>query len=185
MNNLKIKNISHHAFSIPRVDQAVYVENLLFVRAGPSVYLYRELDEWITVAHHIDHIEYHHLLNALVSRNSGEIIIVDLGTKNEVIISLPHEYIVHKWNPAQDRFVFVDDEMNLQLAYVDMEKKECVVIQVSNLLQKTESSFVNVGWGSEKTQFRGSQGKKTEEKSEDEKEEKEAEPDISNSNAGE
>lgn len=169
MDNLKVKSITHHAFSIPEVDQAVYVHNLLFIRAGPSVFLYRELDEWITIAHRIDHIEYHAFLNALVARNNKELIIVDLGSKKEVIISLPDEYIIQCWNPAQDRFVFVDNHMNIHLAYVDMEKKECVVTQVYNLLQKAENSFINIGWGSEKTQFRGSEGKRTEDK-EDEQE---------------
>ncbi|KAF5288712.1 hypothetical protein FQA39_LY15284 [Lamprigera yunnana] len=87
-----------------------------------------------------------------------EFVWVDL--KKELhIIPFNIEFTAAAWNPSQDVIAVVQPDGEVGVFVVNFADEITTPIETSHLFNETPNTVINVGWGSEKTQFRGTSGK--------------------------
>ena len=100
--------------------------------------------------------------------SKGDIYLLNVHSKEvEGVGSLPDGLSGAEWSPDQELLVLVSNTNVLIL----MTKDYDILVETKlSLKNQAEAEFVNVGWGSYATQFKGSEGKKTaKDKGEEEK----------------
>ncbi|KAK4879526.1 hypothetical protein RN001_007672 [Aquatica leii] len=85
-----------------------------------------------------------------------EFIWVDLSKQLHVI---PLEFSAAVWNPSQDALVVIQPDGEIGVFIVNFNDETIIPMGSSHLIDAVSNTVINVGWGSEKTQFRGTAGK--------------------------
>ncbi|KAB0798456.1 hypothetical protein PPYR_09449 [Photinus pyralis] len=88
-----------------------------------------------------------------------EFIWVDLS-KNLHVIQVESEFTAAEWNPTQDAITITHPNGEIGLYIVNLQELLISPIGLSHLIDAKPSVVLNVGWGSEETQFRGTAGKR-------------------------
>ncbi|KAF5282772.1 hypothetical protein FQR65_LT02769 [Abscondita terminalis] len=74
-------------------------------------------------------------------------------------IPLYFEFDAAVWNPSQDAIAVVQPDGEVGVFIVNFSDETIVPMGSSHLINVVPNTIVNVGWGSENTQFRGTAGK--------------------------
>ncbi|KAK5646013.1 hypothetical protein RI129_004477 [Pyrocoelia pectoralis] len=160
MKNLEVFQIKRSKCNYADVNAVVSEGDVTFALSNSRLHFYLE-DKFHIFENSYNCITKFEILKierVLWFGTGQEFIWVDLF-KNLHVITVHSEFSAAEWNPTQDAITVVFTNGEIGLYVVNFQDCTITSIGQSHLINAKPSVVLNVGWGSEETQFRGTAGK--------------------------
>lgn len=169
MRNLKLDLLNIEPLNLKKVLRYININNgqQRFILDGKIVHHISKESEQI--AEGILTIDWIPIENTIYMGDGDKFNCYNVHTKENSIIEIPDGYIVYAWNPSQDKIALVSKDGYLKTATLDVYNSTCTFSSALELATTEISPFIDIGWGSRDTQFRGSEGKILKQSSDDSK----------------
>lgn len=152
---IKLQNLPSDCNNVKRF---VSVDSTIFLLNNNCVH-YINNNENVIIKKNVNSMDWIPMENILYMADGEKFECFNKQTEKSIAIDIPDGFLVHEWNPSQDRIALIDKSGTLKIVLLDGYNAQYTLIG-EYILEKTENSpFINIGWGSKTTQFHGSEGK--------------------------